>query len=297
MSSLFIIFACFLWAFDTLIRYPLVNEGVPSITIVFIEHSYLLVILLILFRKKLKILFQPKLIFSFLMVGSFGSALATLAFTESFTILNPSLVILLQKLQPVVAIVLAKIVLKERTGPSFFLWASVSIAGAILIGFEDFYHYFSGPHFESSKLFTDATFSGYLYVFIAIAGWGCATVYGKKLVSQGLSEWEIMMGRFTYGFMALAAFSWQKEFFTTLNLESLYKIGIMVLFSGLLAMYFYYRGLKNVPAKRATLLELFFPLSAVFVNWVFLGHSLNVYQWVGGSLLVMSSVVLQQKRY
>ena len=36
-----------------------------------------------------------------------------MAFTESFHFLNPSLVILLQKLQPVVAILLAAIVLKE----------------------------------------------------------------------------------------------------------------------------------------------------------------------------------------
>jgi hypothetical protein len=44
-------------------------------------------------------------------IGGVGSAIATVAFTESFQFLNPSLVILLQKMQPVVAITLAAIVL------------------------------------------------------------------------------------------------------------------------------------------------------------------------------------------
>ena len=105
-GTFLILIACFLWALDTLIRYPLVESGLSPITIVFYEH----VILSLIFGwgavSAFKRIGELKVadIFSFFVVGCIGSALATVAFTESFHFLNPSLVILLQKLQPVVAI-------------------------------------------------------------------------------------------------------------------------------------------------------------------------------------------------
>lgn len=42
--------ACLLWALDTLIRYPLLEAGMSTIHIVFLEHAFLLIIMMALGR-------------------------------------------------------------------------------------------------------------------------------------------------------------------------------------------------------------------------------------------------------
>ena len=127
--------ACLLWAIDTLIRYPLLGEGVTAERIVFSEHLFLLLIFIPVFIKRWDRFKKLELIdvFYFAMIGGLGSALGTIAFTKAFTLLNPTLVILLQKLQPVVAIVLARFILKEPIKKGFLLWAIICLIGGILI--------------------------------------------------------------------------------------------------------------------------------------------------------------------
>ena len=134
-----------LWAVDTLIRYPLINKGVGSFSVVFYEHLILSSIFLIIFYKKIPSFFKipRKHVLYFFIVGAIGSGFSTLAFTKAFHFLNPSLVILLQKFQPVVAISLASVILKERVGPMFILWAIICILGAFLISYDDIINLFS----------------------------------------------------------------------------------------------------------------------------------------------------------
>jgi len=80
-------------------------------------------------------------------------------------------------------------------------------------------------------------------------------------------------------------------------LDTLVKILLMVALSGLLGMYFYYKGLKSTTARVTALLELFFPLFAVVLNWIFLGHYLEPVQMVGAFMLLLSSVVIQWKQF
>src|SRR3989344_6479216 len=68
-------------------------------------------------------------------IGLGGSALATILFTQSFHYLNPTVAILLQKLQPLIAIGLAVWILGERLTKNFWLWAAVAIFGAYIVSF------------------------------------------------------------------------------------------------------------------------------------------------------------------
>ncbi len=70
----------------------------------------------------------------------------------------------------------------------------------------------------------------------------------------------------------------------------------MVFLSGLLGMYFYYRGLRQLPAHTTAIAELFFPLSAVAVNWVLLGQALKPMQIAGGLILMGASALIQRAR-
>ena len=87
MTGIFLIIgACFLWALDALIRYPLVGKGFSAVSLVFIEHTMLAVLSAYLFFSNISKLKQNKFkpIWYFFIIGGVGSALATVAFTRAF---------------------------------------------------------------------------------------------------------------------------------------------------------------------------------------------------------------------
>jgi drug/metabolite transporter (DMT)-like permease len=271
-------------------------SGISAIKIVFFEHLILASIFSVVFFKSLKTIWNAKTshYFYFFMVGAVGSAWATISFTGAFAFLNPSLVILLQKFQPVVAIFLARIVLKEQIKNTFIFWALICIVGAFLISFNDI-KTLAGS--DLSKLFSSDSFYGYLLVAFSVLGWGGATVFGKKLGIEGYSDEQIMSGRFLLGFLAILPFvTFSGEIFDH-TIEIYGKIALMVLVSGILAMYLFYQGLRRTSARACTLAEMFFPFMAIIVNWVFLNKALEPIQLIGGGILLLGSLVIQLKKY
>lgn len=293
-----VIAAAFLWAIDTLIRYPLMGEGISAYSIVLYEHIFLSVLFGILFFKSLKKLLTSnyKIILYFIVIGGFGSAIATLAFTRAFSFLNPSLVILLQKFQPIVAILLAAFILKEKVVKQFIFWAAICLAGALLISYEDLINIFNTKGDLGNLLFHDNAFTGYALVAVSVVGWASSTVFGKKLSLSGVSNEEIMTGRFLVGLICLLPFLGMGADVFTHSVEIYGKVSLMVVISGVLAMYLYYRGLSKISARSCTLAEMFFPFFAVVVNWIFLDKSLSPIQLAGGGLLLLGSSMIQVRK-
>lgn len=300
MGVVFVIVAGILWAIDTLIRYPLLFSGVSAEKIVFTEQLFLSIIFLPLLLKDAKKIGAIKLstIFYFIVIGVFGSAIGTLTFTKAFMLINPSLVILLQKLQPVVAITLASVFLGEKIKKEFLFWAVISLFGGLLISSPDIMPGLMHLDFSMGLLSKQAIW-GYTLTLIAVVSWGASTVFGKKLSDQGHDEIQIMGGRFVLGLVFMTFYLFYK--YGGLNLEwgvaTYGKVLLMVLLSGLAGMYFYYKGLKTISARACALAEMFFPFSAVVINWVFLGAKLMPVQIMGASLLIISSSVIQLKKY
>jgi drug/metabolite transporter (DMT)-like permease len=106
-----------------------------------------------------------------------------------------------------------------------------------------------------------------------------------------------MAGRFMIGFLCLLPFVISSTDLFTHSIEIYGKISLMVLVSGILAMYIFYQGLRKVSARACSLAEMFFPFMAVLVNWLFLNASLTPLQLIGGGVLLLGSVVIQLKHY
>jgi drug/metabolite transporter (DMT)-like permease len=296
IGGLFIILAAFLWALDTLIRYPLLSL-VSAERVVFTEHLYLTIIFIPFVFKNLKEIFETKIasLFYFIFIGACGSAIGTLAFTKAFTMINPSLVILLQKLQPIVAISFASVFLSERVKREFIIWALVCLFGGILISAPDIFPHFNELNFRA--VLSNSSLLGYALTFLAVFCWGISTVLGKKLSMNGYNELQIMGGRFIFGFIFMSAYLYSNPHKVIFDLNPIVwgKILIMILLAGILGMYFYYRGLKLISAKVCALLEMFFPLCAVTINWIYLGTTLTTVQIVGAAFLILGSLVIQVK--
>jgi drug/metabolite transporter (DMT)-like permease len=292
MGFLYIVVGALMWSLDTLIRYPLLSI-VHADTMVFIEHLFLFAYFLpLLFLHKFDFKkLSAKSLTAFFVIGMIGSAASTLAFTKAFSLINPSLVILLQKLQPFIAVALSSIMLKEKITGRFFICGIPAFLGALMLSYSDI-----APAFQFG--IESGAVYGYLLTLFAVAGWSASTVFGKWLGSNNFSETEIMAGRFIFGFVLLLIYCATQDSLprADISIEVYIKILIMVVLSGLIGMYFYYRGLKRLPAHIAAVAELFFPLTAVTINWIFLGKSLNSLQITGGIVLVASSLLLQRSQ-
>ena len=70
---------------------------------------------------------------------------------------------------------------------------------------------------------------------------------------------------------------------------------IIILSSGTFALFTYYYGLNKLPASHTTLFELFWPLSAVIIDWIRNGEPLAFMQLLGAAFLLLSTTLLAQE--
>jgi len=275
-----------LWATDSLFRSS-VAHSYPALVVVLMNHLLLLPVALLLgyrHRAELTRLSWAQWL-SVTIIGGGGSVAATVAFTLAFSrATNYSVPVLMQKLQPCFALVLARVILKESL-PRYFGWlALLGIGGAYLLSF--------GLRGSWESLASeDLGVVG--YSLLAAATWGACTVFGR-LALRGLSFPAVTAARFILGSAcAVVALG----IFTPDAIKEVAKLGTisagdarafagMAYLSGLLPMLIYYRGLQTTPASVATLCELSFPLVAVILNWIWLGSALNLGQLLGAALVV-----------
>ncbi len=297
MPGVLLIFgACFLWALDTLVRYPLLFGGINAWSIVWLEHAVLVLVLsywLVPMLRRFRQRFTRSHLFSFVMVGALGSALGTVAFTQAFSLINPSIVILIQKLQPVVAVSLAALLLREQVDARFLRWLGVCLLGSLLIAWQDLRPAFSSAAWggrESRDLLL-----GYTCTLFAVVAWGCSTVFGKKLSNAGFSTAELMSGRFLLGFAVLSPCLF---LFGAPSQVASVSVGgqvvLMVMLSGLGGMALYYFGMKRLPARSCAVAEMFFPMAAVLINWLApqINATLTLTQLAGAAILLAGSTMI-----
>ncbi|MFC1662851.1 DMT family transporter [Patescibacteria group bacterium] len=281
-GPVFIIIAAILWSTDTVFRFPL-TEQISATMIVFAEHALGALILLPLIWKAVKLLKRLSVkewgAFLFITIG--GSVIATLAFTASFSHVSPSVAILLQKTQPLIAIMLATIFLHEKMPKNFWWWAFLAIGGAYLVSFPDILPNLS--IYEGGAI-------GIFYALIAAFFWGGSTVFGR-IVLKRISYYQLTALRLGGGAVALfAILLWQgnTNLIGQLTSDQFIKLLLIVLIPGTFALLIYYRGLAKTKASVATIAELTWPLSAVIINWIILEQSLVPMQLIGGAVLLLA---------
>ena len=126
--------AAAMWGLDGLIRKPLSHSTSPA-TIVFGEHVVLVVLALPLLAVALRTLWNagPRYVAAGIAVGAGASAIATILFTQALFHGDFITVLVLQKAQPLVAVVGAWLVLGEQPRPRFAWFLLPALAGIWLI--------------------------------------------------------------------------------------------------------------------------------------------------------------------
>lgn len=285
-----VVLAAVLWAVDAPFRTFLTRELSPTV-IVLMEHIVIAILVLVfLFRylSELKNL-SGKEWLAVVFIGFGGSALATVFFTQSFLAFDfkPTVPILLQKIQPFFAVLLASIVLKERMSKTFWLWAAVGILGAYLVTY---------PDAKLQNLNLSGETLGALLALGAAFFWGGSTVFGR-LVLQKVSFQAMTAVRFLSAliFLFLINFYYGRlGELASASSKDWYYVFIIAILAGFVSLFIYYLGLRSTRASVATICELAFPFAAVIVNWKFLGAVLTPVQIAGGLILLTAVVGLSR---
>ncbi len=292
IGAIFISVAAMLWAVDSAALRPKLFHLDPFI-VVFLEHAiafaFMFAFLMIEIKELKKLKWKDWGAFAW--VALFGGAIGTLAITKAFFavflegVSSVSVIVLLQKLQPVFAILLAMLILKERPRPLFWPLAGASLIGSYIVAFG-----FSIPSLSSAN----PSLIVPLLAIIAAFSFGSSTVFGKRAIQKvnfrvaayirfGLTSLILMLFIVSLG---------KLDGFSSIGTDSLLLILIIVFSSGGLAILLYYYGLKRVLASRATIYELAFPIAAIVLDYFLHDKVLGPGQWVGAIILIGSITTL-----
>jgi drug/metabolite transporter (DMT)-like permease len=282
--------AAMMWATDAPFRVKLLAH-LKSEVLVLYEHlvnTILVFPLMIKHRREIAGITAREWL-ALIAVGLGGSAFALVLFSSAFAFTNPSVVILLQKLQPIIATILAVIILRERVSKTFFAIAIAMLVGAWFISFPAGMPDFGVDGFPHAV-------KGALLALGAATLWGASTVFGKYALKR--QSFQIVTAlRFAIGFVGLLVYLLivKIPFLVHLTAKDILFIVIVSIVSGAVALFIYYRGLVSTKASYATFIEVVgYPIGSVALNWIFLGAKLSAMQILGTAVLLGALIFLSK---
>lgn len=288
-SVVLIAVAAVLWASDALFRNQLITHLSAS-EIVVAEDGLITLFLLPVFFRSL-----PELSrldwrgwLAVVLIAAGAQALATLLFTQSFSYRIYAETFVLQQTQPLIALVLAWIVLGERRRPWFWAVVLVALAGVYMVVFA------YNPADPLSALQHGRLEAG-LFALGAAVLWASGTVLGRYALGS-LSFWAVTSLRFTLALPVLVVVVLVQyglggfgHYTVTDFLPNLLAIALV---PGLLALLLYYRALSRTPASLSTIAELALPVTATFIAAYQFHQPVYAAQLIGTALLIGVIIVL-----
>jgi len=284
-APFFVILAASLWAVDGIVLRPSLYN-LPVTLVVFIESTIVALLLTPFmyryFQDVKKLTLKDWL--AYFGVALLGGAIGTMAITKALfyvNYVNLSIVILIQKLQPVFAISFAAIFLKERQPREFFFWASLAIIGAYFMTF--------GLHIPIISA-EDKTTMAVLFALLAALSFSSSTVLSKRALKNVSFELGTYL-RFAITsiiMLIIVLTSGTINNIPDVSTKQIYIFILIAFTTGGPAIFLYYYGLKRISASVASICELAFPLTAVILEFVLRDNILGPVQWAGALVLLFS---------
>lgn len=290
LGAIAIIFSSALWGVDGAFLRPMLYD-LDFFVVVFLEHLVAFAFMLPFFiweiRETKKM--DKKDWLSISLVALFGGAIGTLAITKAFfsvfidEISSVSVIVLLQKTQPVFAIILAMLILKERPKKMFFPLAGVALIGSYLVAFG-----FTFPGIQTEVLFVP------LLALLASFSFATGTVFGR-LVGKKISFRMTTYLRFLLTTLIMIVFIAIFNRFAGFSGLQAPDFGVILLIAfttGGAAIFIYYWGLKRVMASKATIYELGFPLTAFILDYFVHNEIMGPGRWIGAIIIITSMIFI-----
>ena len=292
VGSLLIGIASILWGLDGVVLTPQLN-GHNIVFVVFLLHAipFLLMNFFMYSRYKEIKLLNTRDKISLLLVSVLGGALGTIAIVKALFLVEfqpLSVVVLLQKFQPIFAIILAAIVLKEKLTKNFIIWVLLAVVAGYFLTFG-----VSVPSFSSDS----TTINAMLLSLFAAFSFGSSTVFSKNILAK-VDYLTATFFRYGLTFLILLPFIIVMGLyadFKTLTTNNWIILLTIALTTGSGAILLYYYGLKYIKASASTLIELFFPISAILFDYFINGNVMSIIQWFSAAIMIFAIIKANSK--
>jgi drug/metabolite transporter (DMT)-like permease len=292
-GAMAICIAATLWGLDGVVLTPRlysINIGL----VVFIFHALPFVLMNLFMYKEYRYLkqFTGNDVLMFFLLSLFGGAVGTLAIVKALFLVNfqaLTIVVLLQKLQPVFAITLAALLLGEKLKRNFLLWSALAITAGYFLTFG-----FQLPHVVTGS--PTALAAG--YSLLAAFAFGSSTVFSKKVLRR-YSFFTATFYRYAFTSVIMLLFVLSTGVFKSMPEITGFQWGIFVIIgitTGSGAIFLYYFGLTKIRAMLATICELCFPVSAILFDYLVNDKILSPTQWVSALVLIFAILKLSLEK-
>ncbi len=278
-----IVIAAVSWGLSAAVFIPNLYN-LPTAFVVLIQNLFSLILMSLFFPGEYSKLTKlpPKALFLLSLIALFSGVIGTLAIVKALFLVNfkqLSVVVLIQKVQPIFTVILAFIFLKEKLSKNFVLWSLLVFLGVYLLTFG-----FHIPDFSTNQGYLLA----YLLSIISAMSFSTNTILGKYL-SDSLSFLTITFNRFLFGtiFSVIACLATGTFFyFDAITISNYAFFAGIILIAGPPSMFIYYIGLKYVKAMVSAICELALPFSVIILDYFINHNSLNLIQWVGALIII-----------
>ena len=292
-GAMAICIAATLWGLDGVVLTPRlysINIGL----VVFIFHALPFLLMNLFMYKEYRHLkqFTGNDVLMFFLLSLFGGAVGTLAIVKALFLVNfeaLTIVVLLQKLQPVFAITLAALLLGEKLKRNFLLWSALAITAGYFLTFG-----FQLPHVVTGS--PTALAAG--YSLLAAFAFGSSTVFSKKVLRR-YSFFTATFYRYAFTSLIMLLFVLSTGVFKSVPEIRGFQWGIFVIIgitTGSGAIFLYYFGLTKIRAMLATICELCFPVSAIVFDYLVNDKILSPTQWVSALVLIFAILKLSLEK-
>ncbi len=212
--------------------------------------------------------------------GLLGMLAVQYTYMASINYGNAAVATLLQYLAP--AMIIIYLILRKQSVPARqdFLTVSLALGGCFF-------------------LLTNGSISGLSVPTISIV-WGLLsalalafyTLYAVPLLKQYDSlvivGWAMTIGGFALSFIHPP---WQMDF-TDLTIEAYFYLVFVIIFSTMLAFWFYIESLQSLSPKETSLFSSLEPLAAVLTTVFWLKEPFGMFQWVGTACIIGMILIL-----
>lgn len=289
LGWILIVIAATMWGIDGILLTPrYFSYGFFDVKfIVFASHLVPTIILSILFfgeYKKIKYFEKNDFIY-YGLIALFGGTIGTLSIVKALQLSNfsLSLVTVIQKMQPIFAVILAYFLLNEKPKKRFYIIFVITLISLYFLIFG----------LNNPTLLPKNNLSAAFYSLLAAVSFGSSTVFGKKIVNK-FSFVTTTFYRFLFttiiSGILLVIFSKSsiesaRIYFSNSNI---YTLTIIIAVYSLSAILLYYKGMITTKATYATICELAYPLSSVIVEAIVFKRILSSVQLLFAAILVIS---------
>lgn len=283
-AYLFVVIAAVIWGATPAIMKLTLSE-IPVFSLAFIRMLLASTILFFFVRKKLKI--QKQDYYSFFNLALTGVTLNLsfffLALTQTKAInsafLTPSV--------PILTIVAAHIYLREKFQPKIIIAGLIAILGVIII--------FNKPADPSSS----KEFIGNTLLLFSSLAWVIHEIIAKKLLknyeSSTVAFYAMFIGAITFFPLYLMELSKNPHWIANVTSNGFLGLLYGVFFSSLTAYFLWQKGLKNLPAGKASFFFYLDPITGGFASYLILGEKITP-NLVFGGILILTAVILAEYR-